>query len=93
MAGLGQLTIRFTSGESWSLPFVKDQARQLADALETVGDGQRWVTLEGPDEDDSEQILIARCGTMESVLWVESAGMMQESAAGELGEDFAASDD
>jgi hypothetical protein len=93
MAGLGQLTIRFTSGESWSMPFVGRQAQELSKALEGSPDEHQWITLLGPGDDESDQILMARCGTIESILWVEKGGQMQEAASGELGKDFADSDE
>lgn len=91
MAGLGQLTIRFLSGESWSIPFTGQQAQELADALDRVQDRQEWLILSGPDEQERDQILAARRGSMESILWVEAPGMMEDAASGNLGEDEAAS--
>lgn len=92
MAGLGKLTVRFGSGEIWSVPFTGQQAQELSQALDETGDPHAWLVLKGPDQQERDQIMVARQGAMESVLWVEEPGMMEAASEGELGDETASSD-
>jgi hypothetical protein len=92
MAGLGKLTVRFQSGEVWSVPFTGQMAKELSDRLGDSADPHEWVTLEGPDRQERDQIMVARQGAMESILWVEEPGMMEAAAEGDLGDETAAED-
>jgi hypothetical protein len=93
MAKIGKLTIRFDNGQRWSMPFTGDAATELSEALDQSQDKLEWVILRGPNADGLEQLMVARRGAVQSMMWVEDPDVMRASEGGDLGDEQSGHDE